>query len=55
VEQIITLLSDFGGSDGYLAAMKGVILDLSPRATLVDAGHDLPRPKPEIRNLKPET
>ena len=40
---IITLLSDFGTQDGYVAAMKGVILDLVPHAVLVDAGHDIRR------------
>ena len=38
---IITLLSDFGTSDGYAAAMKGVILDVVPNAILVDAAHDI--------------
>lgn len=39
---IITLLSDFGYADGYAAAMKGVILDLAPRAVVVDAAHGIP-------------
>lgn len=38
---IITLLTDFGTSDAYVAAMKGVILSLAPKAELVDACHDL--------------
>jgi len=38
---IITLLTDFGTRDGYVAAMKGVILDIVPNAVLVDAGHDV--------------
>ena len=38
---IITLLSDFGTSDGYAAAMKGVILDVVPNAILVDAAHEI--------------
>lgn len=38
---IITLLTDFGMSDGYVAAMKGVILEIVPDAILIDAGHDL--------------
>ena len=38
---IITLLTDFGTSDAYVAAMKGVILSLSPKAELVDACHDI--------------
>ena len=39
---IITLLTDFGTRDGYGAAMKGVILDLVPHVTIVDAGHEIP-------------
>ena len=35
-------MSDFGTGDGYVAAMKGVILSLAPDAVLVDAAHDLP-------------
>lgn len=38
---IITLLTDFGTADGYLAEMKGVILSALPGAALVDAGHDV--------------
>jgi len=38
---LITLLTDFGTSDGYVAAMKGVILSQSPRAQLVDVAHDI--------------
>ena len=38
---IITLLTDFGNADGYVAEMKGVILSALPSATLVDAGHDV--------------
>ena len=36
---IITLTTDFGAEDGYVAAMKGVILTLLPTATLVDVSH----------------
>lgn len=39
----ITLLTDFGTADGYVAAMKGVLRSLAPEATLDDAGHDLPQ------------
>ena len=38
----ITLLSDFGTGDGYVAAMKGVLLSLAPDAVLVDAAHEVP-------------
>jgi len=39
---VVTLLSDFGLSDGYVAAMKGVLLREAPAARIVDAGHDVP-------------
>jgi S-adenosyl-L-methionine hydrolase (adenosine-forming) len=39
---IITLLSDFGLEDGYLAAMKGVIFSIAPEARLVDITHLVP-------------
>jgi hypothetical protein len=38
---IITLLTDFGQRDGYVAAMKGVILGLHPTAVLIDLGHEV--------------
>lgn len=40
--RIITLLSDFGTEDGYVAAMKGVILEVAPDACIVDATHEIP-------------
>ena len=40
---IITLTTDFGGRDGYVGAMKGVIARLAPKATIVDIAHDIPR------------
>lgn len=39
---IITLTTDFGTADGFVGAMKGVILSLAPHATLVDITHDIP-------------
>ena len=38
---IITLTTDFGFSDPYVAAMKGVILEISPHARIVDVTHDV--------------
>lgn len=38
---IITLLTDFGTSDSYVAEMKGVILSRIPAATLVDITHNI--------------
>lgn len=40
--RIITLTTDFGTQDGYVAAMKGVILGICPEATLVDISHEIP-------------
>ncbi|MGH2442570.1 MAG: SAM hydrolase/SAM-dependent halogenase family protein [Chloroflexota bacterium] len=39
---IITLTTDFGVRDWYVAAMKGVILRLAPEAQLVDVSHEVP-------------
>lgn len=39
---VITLLSDFGLSDGYVASMKGAILRICPSARLVDVTHLVP-------------
>lgn len=36
---IITLMTDFGEADSYVAEMKGVILSICPNATLVDITH----------------
>lgn len=42
VMPIITLLTDFTDADGYVAAMKGVVLSISPQARLVDVSHRVP-------------
>jgi len=42
VERIITLMTDFGTRDGYVGAMKGVMLGINPRCTLVDITHEIP-------------
>ncbi len=39
----ITLLTDFGAADAYVAAMKGVIATVAPRAQVADAAHAIPR------------
>jgi S-adenosylmethionine hydrolase len=36
---VITLLTDFGLKDPYVASMKGVILKINPRCTLIDITH----------------
>jgi hypothetical protein len=38
---IITLLTDFGTRDHYVASMKGVILGIHPQCTLVDITHQV--------------
>jgi S-adenosylmethionine hydrolase len=38
---IITLLTDFGLRDPYVASMKGVILSINPQCTLVDITHQV--------------
>jgi S-adenosyl-L-methionine hydrolase (adenosine-forming) len=39
---IITLLTDFGTTDSYVAEVKGVLLSRAPATTLVDITHDVP-------------
>lgn len=39
---LITLLTDFGRSDYFVAALKGVILSANPKASIVDITHDIP-------------
>ncbi|HET9847840.1 MAG TPA: SAM-dependent chlorinase/fluorinase [Candidatus Dormibacteraeota bacterium] len=36
---IVTLLTDFGLDDAYVGAMKGAILAVNPKATLIDLTH----------------
>lgn len=38
---VITLTTDFGQADGYVAAMKGVILSICPQVELVDITHEV--------------
>ncbi len=40
---IITLTTDFGLSDYYVAAMKAVLIQRCPRARLIDVTHQVPR------------
>jgi hypothetical protein len=39
---LITLLTDFGTQDGFVAQMKGVILSIHSNCTLIDVSHDIP-------------
>jgi S-adenosylmethionine hydrolase len=39
---VVTFTTDFGTGDGYVGAMKGVVLSLAPDAQLVDITHEVP-------------
>lgn len=39
---LITLFTDFGTADGYVAEMKGVLYELAPNVEVVDLSHDVP-------------
>ena len=41
--RVLAFTTDFGLSDSYVAAMKGVALGIAPNATLVDVTHEVPR------------
>jgi len=38
---VITLTTDFGTDDAYVASMKGVILSINPKAVIVDVCHSV--------------
>ncbi len=40
---IITLTTDFGLQDWYVAAMRGVVLEINPEAQIVDLSHQIPQ------------
>lgn len=39
---VITLLTDFGTADYFVAAVKGVILTINPHVSIVDITHEVP-------------
>ena len=41
MSSLITLTTDFGTRDGYVAAMKGIMLTISPSANLIDVSHQI--------------
>lgn len=47
MSSIITLTTDFGVDDAYVAVMKGVILSINPEANIVDITHSV-----EPRNIR---
>ncbi len=38
-QPVLTLTTDFGLADPYVASMKGVILSVNPQAVIVDVSH----------------
>lgn len=48
---IITLLTDFGTADGYVAELKGVIYSIAGDVEIVDASHDIPPQDVELGRL----
>lgn len=40
---VITLLTDFGDADGFVGAMRGVIVSRAPGSPMVDLAHHVPR------------
>jgi S-adenosylmethionine hydrolase len=41
-EPIISLMTDFGQSEGYVGAMQGVILSICPNVRIITLSHDIP-------------
>jgi S-adenosylmethionine hydrolase len=42
VTSVITLLTDYGLEDGFVAACHGVIVGIAPEARIIDVGHLVP-------------
>ena len=41
MSSVITLTTDFGAGDAYVASVKGVILGINPKAIIVDISHSI--------------
>jgi S-adenosylmethionine hydrolase len=41
MNRVVTLTTDLGSSDAYVAAMKGVILTINPEANIIDITHSI--------------
>ncbi|WP_214417097.1 SAM hydrolase/SAM-dependent halogenase family protein [Sphaerisporangium fuscum] len=39
---VITLLTDYGSDDGFVAACHGVIIGIAPQARIIDVSHQVP-------------
>jgi S-adenosyl-L-methionine hydrolase (adenosine-forming) len=48
---VITLLTDFGTADGYVAEVKGVLCTAAPDVNIVDLSHDIPPQDVEYARL----
>ena len=48
---IITLITDFGTADGYVAELKGVLASSAPDAVVMDLSHDIPPQDVEMARL----
>jgi S-adenosylmethionine hydrolase len=42
MRNLITLMTDFGDSEGYAGVMKGVMSCINPKAQFIDIAHDVP-------------
>lgn len=42
-QPLITLLTDFGWQDNYVGVMKGVIVGINPKLSIIDLNHGIPR------------
>jgi S-adenosylmethionine hydrolase len=51
MRRLITLLTDFGTADGYVAEIKGTLLSEAPEASVVDLSHDVPPQDVECARL----
>lgn len=51
MRRVVTLMTDFGTADGYVAQVKGVLLSLAPEVNLVDITHDIPPQDVEAARL----
>lgn len=51
MNSLVTILTDFGTVDGYVAQMKGVILSIAPHVQVVDITHDIPAQDVEFARL----
>lgn len=41
MNQIVALLTDFGNRDGFVGAIKGVLLSINPKLNIVDISHEI--------------